>query len=103
VGARAATVPAGSGFRPYPGGFSFENYGSNEPYQNLTAADMPLPVLPRNGKSTSIRSTVQPDADPVARGHLIVSAVAGGRMSREGTEPMSSVGPPTTWRCRGSR
>jgi hypothetical protein len=43
VGAAAAsaqTVVADSGFRPNPDGFSFENYGSDPGYANLSSAEM---------------------------------------------------------------
>jgi hypothetical protein len=38
--APAGTVLADSGFRPLINGFSFPNYGANEPFENLTAAEM---------------------------------------------------------------
>lgn len=39
-GARAGTIVADSGFRPDTDGFSFENYGNENGYANLNAAEM---------------------------------------------------------------
>jgi hypothetical protein len=103
--APAGTIVADNGFRPDPNGFSFQNYGDEEGYQNLNAAELeriygPGVCLPGSGRcvlTPIARTFMQAYNEGSADGHCFGFAtlselIYGGYLPRFGYSAVSAFG-----------
>lgn len=104
--AGAGTIVADNGFRPNPNGFSFQNYGDEEGYKNLDAAELerlygPGVCIPGRGRcvlTPIARSFLQAYNEGAADGHCFGFATLSeliykGYLPRFGYSALSAFGP----------
>lgn len=108
--AAAGPIVADSGFRPAPDGFSFQNYGDEEGYKDLNAAEMQRiygPAVCLNGKggrcvlTPTARSWMDSVNEGMAGGHCfgfatLAELIYDGRLPQFGYAALSAFGPGAT-------
>ena len=109
--ASAGTVVAESGFRPAPDGFSFANYGDDEGYANLNAAEMQRlfgPAVCTAGKGARCvltppaRSWMEAQNEAMGGGHCfglatLAELIFDGRLPQFGYASLAAFRPGAKW------
>lgn len=109
AGAAAGTIVADNGFRPNPNGFSFQNYGDEEGYANLNAAELerlygPGVCIQGSGKcvlTPIARSFMKAYNEGSADGHCfgfatLAELIYKGYLPRFGYSSVAALGPGAT-------